>query len=343
MSMQRVVKNMVGILLVVLAVGIVTSAPVAAKAKTVTKRVTMDLNGNRVRYKRPAILDQTKKVRVKSSKKSVVSVKYRKNRKDRRIAFTLKKKGNAVVTVRCVLKNGQKRIIRYKVKITKKHIMTDLEKGKKAFAIQNRYRKEKGVKALEWSDEIYEFCLYRMKNSGLDGHKNLGIDMTAFFGDYAKYRKLLFAENLTHGVSAADAMKAWKKSAGHYANLTGAKHICGAIAVYRDSWCALFLDVDRSVLENWKSCKIKEVRIRRYDSLSGSYQTGSRIAYYEQDNKENSLENIVISDYSGKSVYLEVGKTYVFYEQVRPDGCGKAERVVLTVTEDGIEEVTLSS
>lgn len=342
MSMQRVVKNVVGILLVVLAVGIAAPVP-AAQAKTVTKRVTMDLNGKRVRYKRPTILDQAKKVRVKSSKKSVVSVKYRKNRKDRRIVFTLKKKGNAVVTVQCVLKNGQKRIIRYKLKVTKKHIMTDLEKGKKAFAIQNGYRKEKGVNTLEWSDEIYEFCLYRMKNSGLDGHKNLGGDMTAFFGDYAKYQKLLFAENLTHGVSAADAMKAWKKSAGHYANLTGAKHICGAIAVYRDSWCALFLDVDRSVLENWKSCKIREVRVRRYDSLSGSYQIGSRIAYYEQDNKENSLKNVVISDCSGKSVYLEVGKTYVFYEQIRPDGCSKAERVVVTVTEDGIEEVTLSS
>ena len=160
MSMQRVVKNVVGTLLVVLAVGIAISAPVAAKAKTVTKRVTMDLNGNRVQYRHTAILDRTKKVRVKSSKRSVVSVKYRKNRKDRRIAFTLKKKGNAVVTVRCVLKNGQKRIIRYKLKVTKKHILTDLEKGKKAFYIQNRYRKEKGVKALEWSDEIYEFCLY---------------------------------------------------------------------------------------------------------------------------------------------------------------------------------------
>lgn len=340
--MQRVVKNIVGILLVVLALGIAASVPAVAKAKTVTKRVTMDLNGNRVQYRRPAILDRAKKVRVKSSKRSVVSVKYRKNRKDRRIAFTLKKKGNAVVTVRCVLKNGQKKIIRYKVKVTKKHILTDLEKGKKAFVIQNRYRKEKGVKALEWSDEIYEFCLYRMRNSGLDGHKNLGSDMTAFFGDYAKYRKLLFAENLTHGVSAADAMKAWKKSAGHYANLTGAKHICGAIAVYRDSWCALFLDVDRSVLENWKSCKLREVRVSRYDSLSGTYQSGSRIAYYEQDNKENSLKNVVISDYLGKSVYLEVGKIYVFYEQVRPDGCSKAERVLVTVTED-TGEVTLSS
>ena len=219
MSMQRVVNNIVKILLVVLAVGIAASVPAVAQAKIVTKRVTMDLNGNKVRYKRPSILDKAKKVRVKSSKKSVVSVKYKKNRKDRRIAFSLKKRGNAVVTVRCVLKNGQKRTVRYKIKVTKKHILTDLEKGKKAFAIQNRYRKEKGVKTLEWSDEIYDFCLYRMKNSGLDGHKNLGSDMTAFFGDYAKYRKLLFAENLTHGVSAADAMKAWKKSAGHYDNL----------------------------------------------------------------------------------------------------------------------------
>lgn len=341
--MQRGIKNIVGMVIVVFLLGMGISVPPAAQAKTVSKRVTMDLNGNKVRYKRPAILDKAKKVRVKSSKKSVVSVKYKMNRKDRRIAFTLKKKGSAVVTVRCVLKNGQKRTIRYKIKVTKKHIMTDLEKGKKAFAIQNSYRKEKGVKTLEWSDEIYEFCLYRVKNSGLDGHKNLGSDMTAYFGDYAKYRKLLFAENLTHGVSAADAMKAWKKSAGHYANLTGAKHICGAIAVYRDSWCALFLDADKSILTDWKSCKIREVRVRRYDSLCGSYQTGSRIAYYEQDNKDNTLKNVVISDVSGKSVYLEVGKTYVFYEQVRPEGCSKAERVVVTITEDSAGELILSS
>lgn len=65
MSMQRVVKNMIGILLVVLAMGIEASVPVAAQAKTVTKRVTMDLNGNRVRYKRFAILDQAKKVWVR--------------------------------------------------------------------------------------------------------------------------------------------------------------------------------------------------------------------------------------------------------------------------------------
>lgn len=87
--MQKVVKKLMGILAAVLVMGIVVSVPVAAQAKTLTKRVTMDLNGNRVRYKRPAILDKAKKVKVKSSKKTVVSVKYRKNRKDRRIAFTL--------------------------------------------------------------------------------------------------------------------------------------------------------------------------------------------------------------------------------------------------------------
>ena len=68
MSMQKVVKKLMGILAAVLLMGIVVSAPAAAQAKTVTKRVTMDLNGNRVRYKRPAILDKAKKVKVKSRK-----------------------------------------------------------------------------------------------------------------------------------------------------------------------------------------------------------------------------------------------------------------------------------
>ncbi len=339
-SMQRVVKSL-GILAVVFIMGAGISVP--AEANTVTKKVTMDLNGNRVQYKRPAILNRAKKVKVKSSRKTVVSVKYRKNRKDRRIAFTLKKKGNAVVTVRCVLKNGQKKTIRYKVKVTEKHKMTALEKGKKAFAIQNRYRREKGSGDLEWSDEIYEFCLYRLKSSGLDGHENLKNDMTSFFGNFAKYRNLLFSENLTHGINAEDAMKWWKGSERHYANLTSTDHVCGAVAVYKDSWCALFLDVDKSVLENWGNYNIKEVWVKRYDSLSGSYLTGSRIVYYEQDNKESTQKNVVISDSSGTPVFLEAGKTYVFYEQVSPEGYGKAEKVTMTVTEENDGEVILSS
>jgi uncharacterized protein YkwD len=334
--MQRVVKS-----LEMLAVVFIVVMGISVPAEAKTKKVTMDLKGNRVQYQRPAMLDKAKKVKVKSSQKSVVSVKYRKNRKDRRIAFTLQKKGNAAVTVRCILKNGQKKTIRYKVTVTEKHKVTDLEKGKKAFAIQNSYRREKGSGDLEWSDEIYEFCLYRLKNSGLDGHENLRNDINTFFGNYGKYRNLLFSENLTHGIHAEDAMKWWKGSTGHYANLTSTDHVCGAIAVYRDSWCALFLDVDKSVLENWKTYDIKEIRVKRYDTLSGSYLTGSRIVYYEQDNKEETQDNVLISDSSGISVFLEAGKTYVFYEQVRPEGYDKAEKVTLTVESDG--EVTLSS
>lgn len=152
MSMQKVVKNMVRIMVVVFAVGTAVSVPVATQAKAATKRVTMDLNGNRVRYKRPAILDRAKKVRVKSSKKSIVSVKYRKNRNDRRIAFTLKKKGNATVTVQCVLKNGQKKTIRYKIKITKKHIMSALEKGKKPLPFRTGIGKRKVLR--NWSGRM---------------------------------------------------------------------------------------------------------------------------------------------------------------------------------------------
>lgn len=35
--------------------------------------------------------------------------------------------------------------------------------AKKEFIIQNRYRAEKGAKALTWSDELYRFALYRLR------------------------------------------------------------------------------------------------------------------------------------------------------------------------------------
>ena len=95
--------------------------------------------------------------------------------------------------------------------------MTAKDKGKKAFQIQNQYRKEKGVAALEWSDELYEFCLYRLKTSGFDlGHAHLGRDENNYFGNFARYKHLLFGENMYSGGSlAGDAMKGWKKSPAH--------------------------------------------------------------------------------------------------------------------------------
>ncbi len=59
--------------------------------------------------------------------------------------------------------------------------------------------------ALDWSDELYRFCLYRLKNSGFDAHKNLGRDMNEYFGAYVKYKHLLFSENQDAGNSSAKA------------------------------------------------------------------------------------------------------------------------------------------
>ena len=128
---------------------------------------------------------KAKKVKVKSSKKSVVTVKFKKKRKQ--IYFKAEKKGTVVVYVSCKMKNGKTKKMKYKVKVIKTKAPTDLERSKKAFAIQNQYRKAKGIKELQWSDEIYEFCRYRLKTSGYDKHDNLVNDMNAYFGDLAGY------------------------------------------------------------------------------------------------------------------------------------------------------------
>lgn len=311
----------------------------AAKAK----KVTMNLVGAKTLNKYPSAMDKAKKVTVKSSKKSVVAVKYYKARGIRRIVLKAKKLGSATVTVKCKLKNGKTKTYKYKVKVVKVKKVTALDKAKEAFKIQNQYRKEKGVKALEWSDELYQFCMYRLKTSGFDGHENLGRDTNAYFGLYAKYKVLMFAENMHCGYNdPKSVMESWKKSAGHYKNLLSSNHVCGAIASDRNTWCAIFYNGDKSEIENWRDYQIKEVKVRRYDSQSGTYIGGSSIGYYESDNRWDSLQAASITEASGKSIYLEIGKTYTIYERKTPSGYNKAERVTITVTKDGVSEIVLT-
>lgn len=54
-----------------------------------------------------------------------------------------------------------------------------------------------------------------------------------------------------------------------------------------------------------------------------------------------TLRGTKITQTSGKSIYLEVGKTYIIYEKKTPNGYSKAERVTITVTDDGVSEVVL--
>ena len=200
------------VLLLVLTVAGRKETEVSAKIKT--KKITIDLRGGNTAIREPEIVRKAKKVKVRSSKKSVVTVKFKKKRKQ--IYFKAKKKGTVVVSVSYKMKNGKTKKMRYKVKVIKTKAPTDLERSKKAFAIQNQYRKEKGVKELEWSDEIYEFCRYRLKTSGYDKHVNLANDMNAYFGGFAGYKNLLFSENMRTAATAKDAMESWKMESSAY-------------------------------------------------------------------------------------------------------------------------------
>ncbi len=308
-----------------------------------TQKVTMNLVGAKTLYKYPAAMDKAEKVTVKSSRKSVVTVKYKKTKQLRRIILKAKKLGTATVTVKCQMVNKKTKIYKYKVTVKEAKKVTALDRAKKAFKIQNQYRKEKGVAALEWSDELYQFCLYRLKHSGFDGHKNLGRDTIAYFGIYTKYKMLMFGENMHCGyIDPKSVMESWKKSSGHYKNLLSSDHVCGAIAADNNTWCAIFFNKDKSEVENWRDYHIKEIKIKRYDSASGTYISGSSIGYYDIDDRWGTLKVAGIAQTSGKSIFLEIGKTYVIYERITPDGYGKAERVTVTVTEDGASEVVLT-
>ena len=311
-----------------------------------TKKLSMNLEGGKVRNLYPKTLENAVKVKVKSSKPSVVKIKYKKNKSkvSRELIFTAKKLGKATVTVKCTMKNKKVKTLKYKVTVKKVKRITEKQMSKQAFKIQNRYRKEKGVKELQWSDELYEFARFRLTNSGYDGHKNLLRDEVLYFGNYALFKNFMFAENMcSSSPDAKDAMEAWKGSKAHYKNLLSQNHVCGAIACRNDVWCAIFYDGDKSEVDNWKSYQIKEVKVRRFDSGSGKYLDQCSIGYYEEGDKWNTQQAASLIRKSGKIIYLEVGKTYVIYERTKPDGYEKAEPVTITVTADSPDEVILSN
>lgn len=175
---------------------VVVILPHHVSAATKTKYVTLDLNRDYMTTKRPSGLTKAKKVSVKSSKKSVATVRYSKKKGDRRVDIVGKKVGKTTITVKCHYKNRKTRTYKYKVTVVKKHVKTALEKGKEAFQMQNELRKEAGVSQLQWSDELYQFCLYRMKTSGYDEHVNLLKDIEGYFGNFAGWKTLMFGENM---------------------------------------------------------------------------------------------------------------------------------------------------
>lgn len=222
--------------------------------------------------------------------------------------------------------------------------MTALERGKKAFAIQNQYRKSGGRKPLKWSEELYRFAMYRIKHSGYDKHEKLIPDTRAYFGEYAVYQTLMFGENMLMGSNSPNAaMKRWKGSKGHYKNLMGIQYQSGAVAYHKGMWIAVFSKKSAKELDSWKEKKLVGITVKRFDRSSGSYLTGSRVTYYDTNDKFGSKKSINITESSGETVYLEENHTYVFYESVVAEGYKKAERVTLHVTKQGVHEIVLMS
>lgn len=150
-----------------------------AKAKVLNKKMTIDLNKDSagIRFA-PTKLKKYSKVKVSVKNKKVLKAKA-KGRKY--IYLKGKAGGRTTMTIRLYKGHKKVRVYRYSIKVIGKGQDGYKAQAKKAFTIQNRYRAEKGAKALTWSDELYRFALYRLKHSGYDGHKNLPTDMENFF------------------------------------------------------------------------------------------------------------------------------------------------------------------
>ena len=88
------------------------------------------------------------------------------------------------------------RVYRYSIKVIGKGQDGYKAQAKRAFTIQNRYRAEKGAKALTWSDGLYRFAMYRLKHSGYDRHVYLQRDMKDYYGDMLVSNNISLGENL---------------------------------------------------------------------------------------------------------------------------------------------------
>lgn len=346
--MRRVEKNLFVMMMVL--VCMVFAMPISVDAKSKAKKISMtiDLNmdGKSI-YFSPTNLYKYSKVKVSCGNSKVLSVKYVNHKEiGKSIHIKVKKAGKVNVTVKLYKKGKVAKTFRYTVRVIGKGQDGYKAVAKKAFKIQNSYRRAKGKKDLEWSEELYKFAMYRLKTSGFDRHVNLDRDTEKYFGSFAGAYDISFGENLASGPSEAKkVMVLWKGSEGHYYNLLRAGYKCGAIAKYKEDWCAIFSEEDASKFKNWKDDggKVKAITVKRFDNSSNSYIADSSILYYEEGKKWDTSESKRIGKESGLVVYLEIGKTYVFTERVAPDGLEKAESVTITVTKDGPSEVILKN
>ena len=350
--MRKTVGKLLAVTFVMLA-AIVLASPVEvlAKKKVKTEKVTIIKGRNQCFTFRKLKL---KKIKVKYSKKKIAKAKLKKDvNLGAYIQIDGKKLGQTTVTVKAYLANKKRKTFKYKVKVTNylqiANSKAAKKKAKKAFALQNKYRKQAGAKTLEWSDEMYEYGLYRLKTSGYDRHENEDRDSNSYFGDLAA---IMYAEKDCHwlnenlaSLDLTSAVKAWKNSPGHYRTMIEDCWRCGAIVQYNDIQIAVFSASTANEMKEWRNYKSKyaKVVIKRQNALTGAFLSGSEISIYDKADKWNTMRTSSIMKASGLVLYVKAERIYGIFESMVPDGSQKAQRVSFTAIPltDGINEIIL--
>lgn len=350
--MRKTVGKLLAVTFVMLA-AIVLASPVEvlAKKKVKTEKVTIIKGRNQCFTFRKLKL---KKIKVKYSKKKIAKAKLKKDvNLGAYIQIDGKKLGQTTVTVKTYLANKKRKTFKYKVKVTNylqiANSKAAKKKAKKAFALQNKYRKQAGAKTLEWSDEMYKYGLYRLKTSGYDRHENDERDSNSYFGDLAA---IMYAEKDCHwlnenlaSLDLTSAVKAWKNSPGHYRTMIEDCWRCGAIVQYNDIQIAVFSASTANEMKEWRNYKSKyaKVVIKRQNALTGAFLPGSEISIYDKADKWNTMRTCSIMKASGLVLYVKAGRDYGIFESMVPNGSQKAQRVSFTAIPltDGINEIIL--
>ena len=337
--MRKTVGKLLAVTFAILGV-IVLASPVEvlAKKKVKTEKVTIIKGRNQCfTFRKPKL----KKIKVKYSKKKIATARMKKGTDlGAYIRIDGKKLGQTTITVKAYFSNKKCKTFKYKVKVTNylqiANSAAAKKKAKKAFALQNKYRKQAGAKELEWSDEMYEYGLYRLKTSGFDMHENMDRDCSAYFGDLAAIMDVekdchWMNENLATGNWDA-AMEWWKTSSGHYKNMISETWKCGAVVQYGRSNIAVFSSSTANEMKEWRNYKSKyaKVVIKRQNALTGAFLPGSEISIYDKADKWNTMRTCSIMKASGLVLYVKARRDYGIFESMVPNGSQKAQRIEFT-------------
>ena len=228
-----------------------------------------------------------------------------------------------------------------KVRVKNRKVLKAKAKGRKYIVMKGR-KGGKTTMTVSLYKKHRKVRVYRLKHSGYDRHKNLPTDMENFFGDTLVVNNISLGENMACGqTSAKEVMLSWKHSPGHYRNIKNKGYRCGAIARYKDIWCAVFYDGSpENLTRKQENASEMIFTVKRQDKSTGQYIGGATIGYYEENDRWNTSKRITVGE-SGRQIVLEIGKTYVFYEKTTPEGQNKAEKVTITVTKDTPKDIVL--